>query len=72
MIYSGVQLRQDTYLRGKTYPLFQPTIQRIFGTNDTSFESPNLGRLESAQKLGVASSKEYLDLSGVEGLSAFL
>ena len=31
-------------------------ILRISGTNDTSFESPYIGRLESAKKLGVASS----------------
>ena len=54
--YSGVRLRRDTYLRGKTFPLFQPSSQRFFGTNDTSFKSPNIGRLESAKKLVVASS----------------
>ena len=27
----------------------------LSGTNDTSFESPNIGRSESAQKLGMAS-----------------
>ena len=29
---------------------------RISGTNDTSFESPNIGRLEFSKKLGMASS----------------
>ena len=42
--YSGVLLRRDTYLRGKTFPLFQPSFQRISGTNDTSFEIPYIGR----------------------------
>ena len=28
----------------------------LYGTNDTLFESPYKGRLESAKKLGVASS----------------
>ena len=46
----------NTYLRGKTFPLFQPPFKRIFGLNDTSFESPYIWRLESAKKLGVASS----------------
>ena len=54
--YSAGQLRWDTYWRGKSFPLFSPPFQKIFGTNDTSFESPNIGHLESAQKLGVASS----------------
>jgi hypothetical protein len=35
---------------------FISTFQRISGTNDTSFESPYIGHLESAKKLGVASS----------------
>ena len=35
----------------KMFSLFQPSFQRISGTNDTSFESPNIGRLESAHKL---------------------
>ena len=48
-IYSAVQNVFNTYLRGKTFPLFQPPFQRIFGTNDTSFESPYIGRLESAK-----------------------
>ena len=30
------------------FPLFQPSFQRISGTNDTSFESPNIGQLEFA------------------------
>ena len=54
--YSAVRNVFNTYLGGKTFPLFQPPFQGIFGTNDTSFESPNKGRLESAKKLGVASS----------------
>ena len=29
--------------------------QRVSGTNDTSFESPNIGRSEFAKKLAVAS-----------------
>ena len=41
--------------RGKMFPLFQQSFQRISGTKDTSFESPNIGRLEFAKKLGVAS-----------------
>ena len=56
IIYSGVRLRRDTYLRGKTFPLFQPSFQRLSGTNDTSFESPSIGRLESAKKFVIASS----------------
>ena len=35
--------------RGKTFPLFQPSFQKISGTNDTSFKSPYIGRLESAK-----------------------
>ena len=35
--------------RGKTFPFFQPSFQRISGTNDTSFVSPNIGRLEFAK-----------------------
>ena len=42
----------NTYLRGKTFPLFKPPFQRIFETNDTSFESPYIGLLESAKKFG--------------------
>ena len=41
--------------RGKTFPLFQPFLQIVSGTNDTSFESPNIGRLEFAKNLAVAS-----------------
>ena len=54
--YSDVRLRRDTYSKGEIFPLFQPPFQRIFGINDTSFESPDIGRLESAKKFGVASS----------------
>ena len=54
--YSASQLRRETYLRGKTFLLSYPPFQRIFGTNDTSFESPYIGHLESEQKMGVASS----------------
>ena len=50
MSYSGVQLRRDTYLRGKMFLLFSPSFQRFSGTNDTSFESPNIGRSEFTKK----------------------
>ena len=43
-------------VRGKTLALFQPSFQRFSGTNDTSYESPDIGRLESAKKLVMASS----------------
>ena len=55
-VYSAGQLRRDNYSREKTFPLFQPPFQKFFGTNDTSFESPYIGCLESAKKLGMASS----------------
>ena len=55
-LYSAVRNVFNTYLRGETFPLFQPPFQRIFGTNDVSFKSPNIGRLELAKKWGVASS----------------
>ena len=32
------------------FTLFLPSFQRISGTNDTSFESPNIGRLEFKKK----------------------
>ena len=51
--YSAGQLRRDTYLRGKDVSFI---FQRYFGTNDTSFESPYIRRLESAKKVGMASS----------------
>ena len=54
--FSGVQLRGETYLRGKKFLLFSPSFQKNSGTNDTSFESPYKGGLESAKKLGMASS----------------
>ena len=54
-MYSGLQKNWTFWQRGKTFPLFQPYFQRISGTNDTSFESPNIGRLEFAKKLAVAS-----------------
>ena len=53
--YSAGRLRRDTYSRGKMFPLFSPPFQKFFGINDTSFESPNTGRLEFAKKLGAAS-----------------
>ena len=53
--YSAVRNVFNTYLRGETFPLFQPPFQIIFGTIDTSFESPNIERLEFAKKLAVAS-----------------
>ena len=56
MFYSGLQKNWTFWQRVKTFPLFQPSFQRISGTNDTSFESPYIGRLESAKKLGMASS----------------
>ena len=49
-MYSAGWLRQDTYSRGKMFPLFSPPFQKFFGANDTSFESPYIGRLESAKK----------------------
>ena len=55
-IYSGYRLRINKAVTTVTFPLFQPPSQRISGTNDTSFESPNIERLEFAKKLGVASS----------------
>ena len=42
-VYNGVQLRWDTYLRAKIFAWFYPPSQRISGTNDTLFESPNIG-----------------------------
>ena len=53
--YSGYRLRINKAVTTVTFPLFQPPFQRISGTNDTSFESPNIGRSEFAKKLAVAS-----------------
>ena len=53
--YSGYRLRINKAVTTVTFSLFQPSFQRISGTKDTSFESLNTGRLEFAQKLGVAS-----------------
>ena len=55
LMYSGLQKNWTFWERGKTFPLFQLSFQRISGTNDTSFESSNIGRLEFAKKLGLAS-----------------
>ena len=42
-------------VKRKDVSSIQPSFQRISGTNDTSFESPYIGRLESAKKFGMAS-----------------
>ena len=46
IIYSGYQLRNNKAVTTVTFSLFQPSFQRISGTKDTSFESPNIGCLE--------------------------
>ena len=54
-IYSGYRLRINKAVTTVTFPLFQPPFQRISRTNDASFESPDIGRLEFAKRLAVAS-----------------
>ena len=46
----------DFLAESKDISLFQLSFQIISGSNDTSFESPYIGHLESAKKMGVASS----------------
>ena len=42
-------------LKRKDVSFILTTFSKNFGTNDTSFESPNIGRLEFAKELAVAS-----------------
>ena len=55
----GVSAQCATYskIKGFLFCPFEPPSKRKYDTNDISFESPDIGLLESKTKLGVASSR---------------